>query len=335
MNGEQHQSWTMTDDECREALLQAATTEEADRFFGQFQYVQDLRSGDHSAALSKGLGLLAQCQQISPEGYERIHKGTPYYWLGTAAFLMHDYETATFFYDACVSEDLRSGADPVRRSTPGLHFIQIEGEQTAQAAVGLVRQTQAIVERAIEVYNARPGRSAPSPPLQLTEVRDRFLRAALSPGGDRLRTLATVFISFFLEWDYRALLIRIRVGTGTSEPFFLHLFKGCLLFESLLKANPTNPPINIATLRPVLRHLHTELSIPHNLSIGATDFPTVLRLLPAVDDSITSAVEFTGKLRNTVGHDLGWQTCLDLDTYNRLAAMVASSCLHAIACLYR
>jgi len=41
-----------------------------------------------------------------------------------------------------------------------------------------------------------------------------------------------------IEWDYRSTLIELRPGDGTAEPFFIHLFRGCVLFESLLKANP-------------------------------------------------------------------------------------------------
>jgi hypothetical protein len=65
-----------------------------------------LRERNYSAALDQGINLLATCKQIDADAYRRIHKGTPFYWLGTAAFLVHDYQTATFLFDAAVSEDI-------------------------------------------------------------------------------------------------------------------------------------------------------------------------------------------------------------------------------------
>src|SRR3970040_2396775 len=56
-----------------------------------------------------------------------------------------------------------------------------------------------------------------------------------------LRTLATAFISYFIEWDFRKDHFEYGVKQGTSEPFFSHLFRGCVLFESLLRHNPTIP----------------------------------------------------------------------------------------------
>jgi hypothetical protein len=326
----------MTEAELREAILQVPLTRRGgDDFFGQFLYVQELVAGNYSSALNHGLELLQLCQRLAPEAYASIHKGTPYYWLGMAAFLVHDYQTAAFFFDAGASEDLRLGADPITNSTPGLRFIQIEADQPDQAARQLVQATQSRVERAMAEYNARAGRLAGAPPLQLMEIREGFLRPAASAGGDRFRTLATAFISFFLEWDHRSLLAKLRVGEGTTEPFFLHLFKGCLLFESLLKANPTRTPPPNTQLGQVLQTLHRELWIRNDIRTANVTFPAILASLPAADDSMPTAVEYTARVRNTLGHDLGWNASLDVLTYNRLVGMVASSCLHAIACLYR
>jgi len=113
----------------REAANQGRGREPGDRFFGQFGDLHPLRPGaGPDKALAFGLRLLDTCARLAPEAYAGIHKGTPFYFLGMAAFLVHDYETAVFFFDAGVSEDLDRGADPIHHSTPGLQFIQIEGE---------------------------------------------------------------------------------------------------------------------------------------------------------------------------------------------------------------
>jgi len=81
--------------------------------------------------------------------------------------------------------------------------------------------------------------------------------------------------------------------------------KGCVLFESLLKANPKNAPTQ-QTLGQVLRHLATDLGLTSAPSIGNTDFPTVVSLVAGANYDIATAIEFTGRVRNTVGHNLGW-----------------------------
>jgi hypothetical protein len=312
----------------------SGTIQDADAFFNSFKYVQDLWEGHHSHALESGMSLLNQCVKTDAALYEQIHKGTVFYWLGMAAFLVHDYETAVYFFDAAVSEDIRAGRDPIHDPSPSFRFILIEGDRQDQAAEALVMETQNRVEDCIDDYNALSGHCSVSRNLDLNDVREKFLKVALSSGREAWRSLATTFISFFLEWDYRSRLIGIRVGVGTSEPFYLHLFKGCVLFESLLKANPKNRPPG-QMLGQVLNHLSSDLGIPPNLGIGGATFPSVVYDISSADDEIKTAVKFTGRIRNTVGHDLGWNTELDRSQYDKLASMIASACLHCIACLYR
>ena len=132
-----------------------------------------------------------------------------------------------------------------------------------------------------------------------------------------------------------SVLTTLRPTEGTTEPFFLHLFKGCLLFESLLKANPKNkPPKKCNTLTKVLGYLYLDLGLQQPPDIGNIDFQTILGSLPD-GNSLPVAIEYAGKIRNTLGHDLGWKATLDTATYESLASKVAFACLHAIACLYR
>jgi hypothetical protein len=210
----------------------------------------------------------------------------------------------------------------------------IEGEPPEQAARQLVQVTQVRTEELISNYNTRPGRLPGAAPLTIMDIRERFLKPAITPGRESLRSSATTFISFNMEWDFRNLLFDIRPVQGTAEPFFLHLFKGCVLFESLLKGNIVNPPPINSTLGNSLRHLHVELGISTNLNIGNTDFPTILTDLTGADDSVQTAIQFTGRIRNTLGHNLGWVVPLDKTNYYRLFRMVSSSCLHAISCFY-
>jgi hypothetical protein len=101
------------------------------------------------------------------------------------------------------------------------------------------------------------------------------------------------------------------------------------------KGNPKNTPHSTAsTVGRVISYLSPRLGVPPDIPIGNTDFQAVLSDLSSADDSIATAVKFAGKVRNTVGHNLGWKAALEKSQYDSLAKMIASSCLHSVACLY-
>jgi hypothetical protein len=325
----------------KKELQDAARRGEGTPFFRKFRLGDlILVFGQPKLAYDEGLRILNECRNADLKAFARVHKGGIYYWLGMASFLVRDYETAAFFFDAAVSEDLRQGSDPVTKSTPALRFIQVEGEADKQAARPLVELTQKKIESLIDVYNKTSGRPANAPILDMPAIRSRFLRPAVSSSREHWRSLATTFISFFIEWNDRNEFLDLRVGEGTAEPFFLHLFKGCVLFESLLKANPTNPPPDKTssgrplTLIGALQHVHEDLGVPNDLKIGDSYLPTIISELQDSDRTLTSAITFTGLLRNSVGHNLGWRVSLTKLTYQQLFTMIAVSNLHAISALY-
>jgi hypothetical protein len=313
--------------------LAADDPNNANDFWNRFGYIQHLQQGNYQRAIQEIMALLHQCYDIDPEAYQRCHKGTPFYWLGTAAYLQHDYQTAIFFIDAAFSQDLRIGAKPIINPTPPIYFLTLEGEQPDQAAKILVQDTQAKVQRMIDFYNGLTGRLVNIPDINIESIRIKFLRPGTSASHPELRTLVTAFISFFIEWDFRNEFYDIRPGDGTAEPFFIHLFKGCVLFESLLKANIIHPNPG-QTLGRLLNNLSTDLGIASNQDIGGQTLQMILADLPSADNRIETAILITGRVRNTVGHDLGWNVTLSKLEYQRLFQMIASSCLHAINCLY-
>jgi hypothetical protein len=288
-------------------------------------YFTQLQHGLYSQAVDDGLRLLSEIKRLAPNEYEQMPKGTPFYWLGIAAFLSHDFQTATFLFDAAVSEDLKH--NPNKKDTPALLTMQLNAENPNQAALQIVEVVVSKIKAAVSSYNGRGG----SQSLTLTDVRRNFLsRATVLP---RLRTLTTTFISFFFEWDYRAGLIELSEA-GSREPFFTHLFRGCLLFESLLKENPRKQLAHGRnTLGQVLNDLLSELGITA-LSISESDFDAMVQSL-TLSQPIDQAIQCTGKTRNTLGHNLAWMAAsLDAAKYNLLAENIAVSCLHAISCLY-
>src|SRR5262249_41554359 len=76
-----------------------------------------------SVVARDGINFLNRCRMLEPIEFERRYKGTPFYWIGCAAFLANDFETAAFLFDASASEDMREvreGVHPEGRITPAL-----------------------------------------------------------------------------------------------------------------------------------------------------------------------------------------------------------------------
>jgi hypothetical protein len=299
-------------------------------FFDSYAPYLALRnSGFYSQAVDQGVHLLREMKRFVPTEYETTPKGTPFYHLGIAAFLAHDYETANFLIDAAASEDLKH--NPGRADAPALLFMQLNDRNKKQAAYEIVKVIADKIRELLKRYNARAGRRA----LTLAQVRTHFLRRLLAPQQPpHLRTLVTTFITFCLEWDYRSRLIELSEA-GSREPFFAHLFKGCLLFENLIKQNPIKRVKGI-TLGAILKgEVWAELRLPAPLMAPRATFPAIVHAL-AARQPLEATIRQTVQTRNTLGHNLVWLgASLDATKYDQLAEDVAVTCLHTISCLYR
>lgn len=330
----------LTETELRWALVENAYRKDAEsrRWFSRFKFASDANNGNPAGALDQGLALLNKCRELDEPAYIEIHKGGAYYWLGIAAFLVNEYELATFFFDASVSEDLRAGDDPINDPSPAMRFMRLDGEHPTQAARILSEQAQKGTERWIAIYNQSPEGAAD--PITIQTLRERLFIPFILPEHKNWRSITTAFISFCLEWDYRNMLFDIRVAPGTYEPFYIHLFKGCLLFESLLKENPSDPWIPQSSgnnnLGKALEKYSSRLGSSTNLgqNISGPDLSTIVTDMQSADNSIFTAIKFTARLRNTLGHNLGWDIGLSKLEYQRLFTMIICSCVHVVARLY-
>ena len=212
----------------------------------------------------------------------------------------------------------------------------LEGESENQAARELTKYAQTKVERALEHYHTKITKNSETSSLTLDDLRKNFISYALTtkdkPG---LRTLVTSFITYCIEWDFRNEHFEYEVRVGTSEPFFLHLFRGCILFESLLKHNPTIHPKN-NMLGKMLKEPKIEDALKMN-SIQGGNFvlDDIFEKLQEFDNSISTAIQISYMARNTLGHSLGWDTNLSQRQYRELYLIIATSCLHVIASLWK
>jgi hypothetical protein len=316
--------------ELRRRLQLAATGEPAPAhdFFSQFEYNVDIANQNILLVNDQIIPLLIKLKQLDSGAYARIHKGDPYYFAAMSSFFLHNFDHAVYFFDAAVSEDIKN--DPGSR-TPAIMFLEIDGDPLNQAARPL---TQNVEDRFTYFVN-RYNQLSASIPIALPEIRIKFLSRAV---GDKQewRTLATSLISFLLEADYLPVLQKIRVSDGTWEPFFTHLFKGCVLFESLLKANPY-VPVPQGQLGNILNGnggVKNRLGINRILNSSGPAFANVLADLSGVDNDIEKDLEIVVRLRNTIGHNIGWATPMTSDQYTQLVMKVMNAIIHTISGLY-
>ncbi len=285
------------------------------------------------------LGQLEAYKARHPD-YASQHKGSPFYVMGYCAFAQRDYSGAGLFFDAALTEDHRyhrKGA-----VTAAKRFMRLETTPGEVLASEIILEVSAALQELLDVYNARPDSKA----LSLDDLRNGFLAPiANSPRRSR-RTLVTALISFAAEWKYRHELLEL-VEKGSPEVVYLHLLRGCVLFESLLKesrlhnskshkaahAKATGPK---ATLRPVLEALWPALGLTPGaqVKLGADDLDVALKEVRGAK-TVEECVLAAGKLRNTVGHKISWPSLkLTAARYDKAVEVVSTACLHAISRLY-
>jgi hypothetical protein len=207
-------------------------------------------------------------------------------------------------------------------------FIRLDNTNPNQRSLGLVVTAVGKLEAAIRSYGSRKG----SQSLSLADLRARFLEKIIVDQNPHRRILVTTLISFILEWDHRAQLLELAT-TASHEIFFMHLFKGCLLFESLLKEH-SNPPAR-GKLENVVKNLKAALGLNNcDVSFGNQDFDEIATSIKP-ELCIRDVVVTTGRVRNMLGHNLVWPAAsLDANKYNLIADVIASACVHAISALY-
>lgn len=270
--------------------------------------------------------LAARRAIVSDQTYRQDHKGTPFYLLGYSAFACHDYTSASLYFDAAAEADLRYHAGNI--DTPALRFIRIlHAPNEDLLATGIIAQIEMRTQTLLDEYHNRGLHQS----ISLSDLRSRFFERVLKNGPAHHRTLLTAFISFVAEWDYRARQFEL-VPEGSREPFFLHLFRGCVLFESLLKSAPGAPQLR--TIGDALHHYRSQLGLRGQIRTGANEFNDVVAAL-ATNMDIDLAIYSCAQTRNTIGHNLVWSTTdLNSLTYDWLVRNIGASCFHAISRLY-
>lgn len=268
-------------------------------------------------------------QEADSEKYRRIHKGTPYYFLAWTAFDFRDYERAVFYMDAAVSEDIRQNPKGWHTS-PASDFMFLRKDKGGQTAQRITSDTYAKLEACIAKFNAVFGRS-----LSVEALVSRFVRANLHDKTHR--SIVTSLYTFVLEASDRKLQLSLRSSEGGSvEPFLLHLLKGCLILESILKEMYTS--MSGAELGSIIKDpfISRDLNYKSGLidttaGVRKTLQDIVKHLWPSLqqEDPQNLAITVAYAVRNTTSHSLLWPDVFS-QHYDQLFEAILAGILYVI-----
>lgn len=274
--------------------------------------------------------LLLAIQQADPNKYLQIHKGTPFYYLSWTGFDLRNYEKALYYIDAAISEDIRQNPDDWI-NLPGSAFLVLR-DPNNQVASRTIAQVRHYLENELNRFNSH----TESRPLTLDSFIENFVRKVVVHQGHTTRTIISAFYVFLLEFfdRYSELKLRNKIG-GSIQPFVVHLFKGGLIFESLLKHHyPTKD--NGSPTKTIGNIFHTEaFKNDFNIEVD-TSSNTLKEIVASIDDnSMQSAFNTTSKLRNTTGHNLIWDDIFNKpETYRNLFYQELNAIFYAVSTKY-
>jgi len=255
--------------------------------------------------------ILLAIQQDDPVKFSRMHKGQAYYIMAWICFDMKEYVKANFYIDCAISEDIRktisrrkgriesSFTDQGSRETadewlknPSGQFMLLD---TTMAFVGsgIINGIIESLNRYVMEFNSECGNS-----ISISSWVEEFIKNHMYT--QKARSIITAFYSFLLEEKEIKKLIRIRGSAGGSiEPILTYLFRGALVFESILKLY--YPKDTIGAI-----FYDTTFTTKYGNGFNTSSDSLSNILLQCSDWTIATVFSTTARIRNTTGHNLAW-----------------------------
>lgn len=260
--------------------------------------------------------LMQQLRKNDKDKFSQIHKGTPYYFLAWTAFEIRNFGKSVYYMDLALGEDIRKSTssrrsledvarDALNNPGGGLWKLIPDGP-----AARVIQQIKVLIERTLNDFRIRTTEE-----IKLDEFVNQFVIETITRDV-KSRSLISSLYSYIMEFNDLHETLKIRSQNLSSvEPLLANLFKGGLIFETLLKAISEQKSWLISrgprsgrspTTLGDFRRCDDFLTL---FGIEEGDFTTRtsdLRLIiqSATDNSIGTSFSVTGKIRNTAGHDL-------------------------------
>jgi hypothetical protein len=251
--------------------------------------------------------LLHILKTYNPEKYKDIHKGVPYFYIGWTAFRAEDIEKGLFYLDAAVSEDLRKDGNKFNinspKHSPAIEFLLLDESNQTLAGLELFIILGRDLSAEIKEFSQKSGCN-----LTIDTFSDNFIKQLFADDG--FRTVLSSLYGFVIEFHKLKTMLELRSSAGGSiEPFITHLFKGCLVLETILKLH--SKADDMGTLKTAIKTLKFELSIdPKILESGLSMGDVVTGLDQKIQENAdyhTICFYTAFGIRNTTGHRLSWE----------------------------
>lgn len=302
--------------QARLAFRQLAITgpEDGDRFFEAYCPGNTIDIADRPFERFEDYEMLLQIiKDDDSEKYDKIHKGTPFYFLAWTAFDLKNYEKAVFYMDAAISEDMRKDPNNWLKN-PASQFLTLN-HQGNQSAVRITKILNDKIEREITRFNTIFQNNH----LNKNVFVEKFIKALVGNNQKANHSIITALYSFILEFDDRKNELGLRSKEGGSiEPILTFLFKGGLIFESLLKYlyPKKDDGSDCKTIGDIFQTTNFKNDFMNNIQITANSLQEIVNI---VGNDAMTAFSITSKLRNTVGHNLVWDDVFnDPDNFSKL-----------------
>ena len=170
--------------------------------------------------------------------------------------------------------------------------------------------------------------------LSVKAFGSKLVYPAMSTAPEK-RSAVTGLISFLLEFPSRTKELSLAgTRTSTAEPFFLHLFKGTLLFETLLKTSSVGQEIQHSNPKATIdkflqdRTIYSAFgfsSAPQGLGGDTLDDVLAAIKSDSTTDFSQRAIRATWGIRNKVGHSMAWPSRPNLSEYEDLFHLITGA----------
>jgi len=205
-------------------------------YWQKYPFPVFIQLGNPGQAIATILETFETIKAFDNKRFHNFHKGNPYYWLGISYYLLGNFSSAIYFVNAAVKEDL--DLDPPNYRSPATFFIELDSDPKEQAGRSLVERAKSEMNKLIQSYKNTLKTSNISATFSIEDLRNKLLKKATNPEMQKHQTISTALISYVLEYETQVKTLRILDTIESIEPFATHLFKGCVLLESILKDNP-------------------------------------------------------------------------------------------------
>lgn len=274
----------------------------ADDYFVSFRVQNKLHENhDPFIQITVYKEFLKILQDEYPDEYRKIHKGTPFFWIGWYSFLAEYYDQAVFYIDAAMSEDKINHPREKWLDSGAAMFFRLKLPHYQRLFHSLsTPELNEVLKKEFKRFNLLN--------LNNNITIESFVEKIIYDGNT---AIITTLYTFILEKDGIMEMIHNKGKYGgTIEPMIMHIFKGALIFETLLKKHYSGK-----MLGNTLQNCQSKYSFDFH-QCTPSSFNDIFSYQN--QNNKQTAFCITYKLRNKAAHKLNWNDSFTESHYEKV-----------------